>query len=92
MELFVLLITRSKSTLHQEHNMSIIAELFDDFKFIINYRRSKVSEQKKIDRQAPRVGDLAPDFTLTDSSGTGSVTLSDFRGEKSVVLVFGSFT
>ena len=39
-----------------------------------------------------RVGDLAPDFTLSDISGMQSVTLSDFRGEKPVALVFGSFT
>jgi cytochrome oxidase Cu insertion factor (SCO1/SenC/PrrC family) len=34
----------------------------------------------------PAVGDLAPDFTLTDQTGK-SVHLSDTRGEK-VVLVF----
>jgi peroxiredoxin len=72
--------------------MSVIAELFDDAKFILNYRRSKMATQKEIDRQAPRAGDLAPDFTLTDSSGAESVTLSDFRGKKPVALVFGSFT
>ena len=72
--------------------MSVIAELFDDAKFILNYRRSKMAVQKAINRQAPKAGDLAPDFTLTDSSGTESVTLSDFRGQKPVALVFGSFT
>jgi len=72
--------------------MSVIAELFDDFKFVIHYRRSKMAEQKKVDSHAPKIGDLAPDFTLTDSSGTETVTLSDFRGKKPVALVFGSFT
>lgn len=48
--------------------------------------------QKKLDRQAPKAGDMAPDFTLTDSSGTDTVTLSQFRGEKPVALVFGSYT
>jgi mycoredoxin-dependent peroxiredoxin len=33
------------------------------------------------------VGELAPDFTLTNQHGE-SVTLSDYRGEKPVVLVF----
>jgi peroxiredoxin len=72
--------------------MSIITELFDDVKFILNYRIQKMAEQKEVDRLAPRAGDLAPDFTLTDSSGEETVTLSDFRGKKPVALVFGSFT
>lgn len=38
------------------------------------------------------VGDPAPDFTLSDPSGKGRVTLSDFRGKRPVVLIFGSFT
>lgn len=33
------------------------------------------------------VGELAPDFTLTNQHGE-SITLSDFRGKKPVVLVF----
>lgn len=34
-----------------------------------------------------KVGDIAPDFTLNDTSGK-AVKLSDFRGKKSVVLAF----
>ena len=34
-----------------------------------------------------KVGNAAPDFTLTDQSGA-TVRLSDFRGKKSVVLAF----
>ena len=34
-----------------------------------------------------KVGDTAPDFTLTDTAGK-SVKLSDFKGKKSVVLAF----
>jgi cytochrome oxidase Cu insertion factor (SCO1/SenC/PrrC family) len=41
--------------------------------------------------QAPvtklKVGDIAPDFTLTDTTGS-PVKLSDFRGKKNVVLAF----
>ena len=48
--------------------------------------------QKKVDVNAPRAGDMAPDFTLYDIEGENSVTLSDFREKKPVALVFGSFT
>ena len=34
-----------------------------------------------------KVGDRAPDFTLTDTEGQ-KVSLSDFRGKKNVVLAF----
>jgi len=72
--------------------MTIISELVNDAKFIIQHRRRIMPIQKKLDRQAPKAGDLAPDFTLADSSGTETVTLSQFRGIKPVALVFGSYT
>ena len=37
-------------------------------------------------------GEPAPDFTLATHDRTGSVTLSSFRGQRPVVLVFGSYT
>ena len=36
------------------------------------------------------VGDVAPDFTLKDQNGQ-DVTLSEFRGQKNVVIVFYPF-
>ena len=36
---------------------------------------------------AVKVGDMAPDFTLTSQTGE-SVSLKDFQGKKSVVLYF----
>ncbi len=39
-----------------------------------------------------RPGDPAPDFTLPMHDHSGRVTLSDFRGLRPVVLVFGSYT
>jgi len=48
--------------------------------------------QKRFDQQAPKVGDLAPDFELHDVSGNERVRLSEFRQRKPVALIFGSFT
>ncbi|MFO0966100.1 MAG: hypothetical protein U0793_11030, partial [Gemmataceae bacterium] len=42
--------------------------------------------------EGPRVDVEAPDFTLPTQDGKKQITLSDFRGKKPVVLVFGSFT
>jgi len=43
-------------------------------------------------REAPKVGDPAPDFTLERRDGTGAVSLSQFQGQRPVVLIFGSWT
>ena len=72
--------------------MSVFSEIVREFKFNIGFRKSLMPGQKALDAKAPRAGDLAPDFTLYDIEGQDSVTLSDFRGEKPVALVFGSFT
>lgn len=47
---------------------------------------------ERYDPLAPKAGDLAPDFELRDVNGENPVRLSDFRGQKPVALVFGSFT
>jgi hypothetical protein len=41
----------------------------------------------------PKVGDLAPDFTMNyfDGHGLKPVTLSDYRGKQQVVLAFYVF-
>ena len=72
--------------------MTIISELLSDAKFVFRFRKKAMKSQRMLDAQAPKAGDLAPDFTLSDISGTESVTLSDFRGKKPVALVFGSYT
>ncbi len=39
-----------------------------------------------------KVGDMAPDFELKTSDRSSAVRLSSFRGQKPVVLIFGSHT
>jgi hypothetical protein len=39
-----------------------------------------------------KVGDMAPDFSLESPDHKSSLRLSSLRGEKPVVLVFGSYT
>jgi hypothetical protein len=43
-------------------------------------------------RGSHSVGDMAPDFSLESPDHKSTVQLSSFRGEKPVVLVFGSYT
>jgi hypothetical protein len=42
--------------------------------------------------EGPKLGDKAPDFTLSTHDGKEFVTLSNFFGKKPIVLIFGSFT
>jgi peroxiredoxin len=56
------------------------------------YRKQYKKWQMEHDADAPKAGDLAPDFTLYDTSGQNPVTLYSFQNIKPVVLVFGSFT
>ena len=44
------------------------------------------------DPLAPKAGDQAPNFELRDLNGKNPLRLSDFRGQRPVALVFGSFT
>ena len=55
-------------------------------------RKEATAWQKKFDANAPKVGELAPDFELRDSRGENSLRLSDLRGQQPVALIFGSFT
>ena len=45
------------------------------------------SDPARIDNAELRVGEVAPDFRLADQSG-GYVRLSDFRGQKNLVIAF----
>ena len=72
--------------------MSILTDIFNEVKTTVHYRKQYSKAQKRLDRKAPKAGDLAPDFTLASVDGTETVTLAQFRGVKPVVLVFGSYT
>ena len=41
---------------------------------------------------APKVGDVAPVFTLKSLDGESETDIGSFNGEKPVVLFFGSYT
>lgn len=43
-------------------------------------------------REGPDPGQLAPDFALRTEDGNRTIHLSEFRGHKPVVLIFGNFT
>ncbi len=50
--------------------------------FFVNAQQAPKPPQTNL-----KVGDAAPDFSLTDTDGN-AVKLSDFKGKKSVVLAF----
>ena len=72
--------------------MTIISELVNDGISILKIRKKLMKRQKGLDHLAPKAGDMAPDFTLHNIAGTETTTLSDFRGQKPVALIFGSYT
>jgi cytochrome oxidase Cu insertion factor (SCO1/SenC/PrrC family) len=51
------------------------------------------AQNQKEGSSMPKVGDMAPDFTLKHFDGTDlkDVKLSDYRGKKNVVLAFYVF-
>jgi hypothetical protein len=56
------------------------------------WRTHELDWQLANDLEAPKIGELAPDFELQDPSGRTAVRLADFRGVRAVTLVFGSYT
>ena len=65
--------------------------MFDSIRRVKKFRDKEVAAQKLLDVDAPKVGDLAPDFDLPAAHGDGRARLSSLRG-KPVALIFGSFT
>ena len=58
----------------------------------ISSLQESIKWHRQYDPQAPKKGELAPDFELRDASGGNPVRLSGFRGKNPVALIFGSFT
>ena len=58
----------------------------------IHFMKKERAWQKKYEASAPKPGDTAPDFELSDINGENPVRLSEYHGRKPAALVFGSFT
>ncbi|NOZ49965.1 MAG: hypothetical protein GXP37_07950 [Chloroflexi bacterium] len=58
----------------------------------LSYRGREKAWQQKFNPLAPKADDMAPDFALAEVGSERMWRLSDFRGQKPVVLIFGSFT
>jgi hypothetical protein len=65
--------------------LATFADRVDRFKVILNGDIGSMFE-------GPALGAPAPDFTLASHDHQGFVRLSEHRGKKPVVLIFGSFT
>ena len=48
--------------------------------------------RQALESPGPRVGTVAPEFTLPDLASGNPVSLAKLRSKKPVVLIFGSFT
>jgi len=55
--------------------------------FLCAFAAISFAQTPKAPETKLKVGDVAPDFTLTDTDGN-KVKLSDFKGKKNVVLAF----
>lgn len=55
-------------------------------------RKTAMAWQRRYGANAPKVGDEAPDFELSDTDGSTTMRMSSYLEEKPVALVFGSFT
>lgn len=62
------------------------------FADINEYRPKEQEWQDRYDVNAPKVGDIAPDFSLLTVTDKNEFSLSDFIGEKPTVLFLGANT
>ena len=54
---------------------------------LLAFAAAALAQQPAAPKTHLKVGDAAPDFTLTDNN-RNQVKLSDFRGKKNVILAF----
>ncbi|MGI9517153.1 MAG: hypothetical protein ACR2NP_08915 [Pirellulaceae bacterium] len=54
-------------------------------------RRGRRGRRSRPDN-APKVGDVAPVFTLNSLDGESETDIASFQGDRPVVLFFGSYT
>ncbi len=66
--------------------------MFEGLKRHVRGFREGLDWHREHGARAPQAGDPAPDFELSDSKGENGVRLSQFRGQRPVALVFGSWT
>lgn len=69
-----------------------ITELSNNMTTQLQHRNKAKVWQEKYDATAPKVGDIAPDFELSDVDGQNQIRLSSFQNTKPVALIFGSYT
>ena len=62
-------------------------KIFVTFIFLLIFALATLAQTPKAPTTNLKIGDVAPDFTLTDTTGK-QVKLSDFKGKKNVVLAF----
>ncbi len=55
-------------------------------------RRQGMRGRMMRDDDAPKVGDVAPVFTIKSLDGKSETDLASFKGKKPVLLLFGSYT
>ena len=58
----------------------------------VDAQRRQGRRARTADQNALIVGEMAPDFQLKSLEGESETQLSSFRGEKPVILFFGSYT
>ena len=62
-------------------------KLFVCFGLLFAFAAASFAQAPQAPQTKLKIGDQAPDFTLSDTEGN-KVKLSDFRGKKNVVLAF----